>query len=264
MTMEPTPPISEPQPQAPPPSTSATARLLNVFAVPGDVFDEVKASPPSTANWLVPALIACVIGIIASILIFSNPAIVQNIREQQAKTYDSMVKSGKMTQADADRSVAAAERFSGPTMLKVWGSLGAVMAAFGRIFWWALVLWLLGRVVLKARFGYLKAAEVAGLASMITLLGGIVALLLTISLGKQTAPSLALFIDSFDQKNKVHLMLAATNPFTIWLLGVLGAGLARLTDTPFTRALLVVLAFWLILQGLLIFVLSGLMRLITG
>ena len=36
---------------------SLAARLLNVFATPGDVFDDVKVAPASTANWLVPALL---------------------------------------------------------------------------------------------------------------------------------------------------------------------------------------------------------------
>ena len=35
------------------------ARLLNIYAIPGDVFDEVMAAPPKLANWLVPTLLTC-------------------------------------------------------------------------------------------------------------------------------------------------------------------------------------------------------------
>jgi len=35
-----------------PPATSIWSRLLNVFTAPGEVFEEVKNSQPSTANWL--------------------------------------------------------------------------------------------------------------------------------------------------------------------------------------------------------------------
>ena len=48
----------EAPPEAPPPpAMSLVGRLLNVFATPGDVFQEVKAAPETAANWLVPALI---------------------------------------------------------------------------------------------------------------------------------------------------------------------------------------------------------------
>ena len=45
------------------------------------------------------------------------------------------------------------------------------MIGFARVFWWAFILWLLGRLFLKVRFGYPKALEVAGLGLMISVLG---------------------------------------------------------------------------------------------
>src|SRR5262245_42046331 len=56
--METPPPIpSAPAPAVPrEPEMSLFARLLNIFAVPGDVFEEVKQSRVRTANWLLPLL----------------------------------------------------------------------------------------------------------------------------------------------------------------------------------------------------------------
>jgi len=62
--MEEPPPIPEPilapEPQPALPATpkmSLPARLLNVFAVPGEVFEDVKASVFCSSNWLIPALL---------------------------------------------------------------------------------------------------------------------------------------------------------------------------------------------------------------
>src|SRR2546426_100689 len=111
--MEQLPPSIEPRPEAPaPPPTALPSRLLNVLAAPGEVFDEVKTRPPVTANWLAPVILAALVGIIASFAMFSQPAIQQQIREQQAKAMDERVRSGKMTQEDADRAMTMVEKYS--------------------------------------------------------------------------------------------------------------------------------------------------------
>jgi hypothetical protein len=255
--MEQPPPILEtPAPAAPKePTMSLAARLINVFAIPGDVFEEVKATRASVANWLVPAAIASVVGALAAIVMFSQPTIRQQIREKQAQAFEQQVKAGKMKQADADKALEIMDKFTGPTMMAIFGSVGAVVASFVRLFWWGLVLWLFGRWFLKARFDYLKAVEVAGLASLITVLGMIVSMLLIVNLGKMFSTlSLGLAVSDFDEKNKSHLLLGAVNVFNFWLIGVLGAGLARLAGVPFLRAVLLVLGYWLAVSLLLIFI----------
>lgn len=256
--MEEPPPVVETPPSAPKvPTMSLAARLLNVFAVPGDVFEEIKVAPHAMANWLVPALIASVVGAVSSILIFSQPTIQQQLREKQEQMMEKQVKAGKMTRAKADQAMSVAKKLTNPTMMKVFGAVGAVGSSFARVFWWALILWLLSRWFLKVQIGYLKAAEAAGLASMIASLGAVVTLLLIVNLGKMfSTPSLALTIGDFDEKNKSHLLLGAVNVFNFWLIGVLASGLGRLAGVPFMRAAFLLLGYWLAMELILIF--SGL------
>jgi hypothetical protein len=250
--MEQISPIPEPPADVPRPAMSLTARLFNVFTDPGDVFEEVKNSRPSAANWLVPILLSAVIGTIAVCVKFSQPAILQQIHEQQTKAFDDQVKAGKMTQAQADQAEAMVEKFTGPTMMKISGSVGVAIFSFLAVFWWALVLWLLGLIFLKSKFSYLKALEVAGLATVISILGTIVALLLSVSLGKDATPSLALFVGHFDPKNILHLFAAAANLFSFWLVMVMAAGLSRLTGAPFSKSLMLTIGYWLAFTTFLI------------
>lgn len=236
----------------PTPATSLAGRLLNVLAAPGDVFDEIKTAPPRTTNWLVPALLSAFFGVLSAIVMYSQPAIIQQIHEQQAKIFEDQVNAGKMTREQADQIEAASEKFGGPATMMISGSIGAVVTSFARVFWWAFVLWLLGLVFLKTKLDYLKALEVAGLASMIALLGAIITLLLSVSLGKIVAPSLALLISHFNPKNVLHLALAAMNFFALWLVGVLAVGLSRLSGARFSKALWLTGGFWLTIQLLLI------------
>jgi len=256
--MEQPPPIQEtPSPVAPTePTMSLAARLMNVFAIPSDVFEEVKDARHTVANWLVPVLIGSVVGVISILVVFSQPDIKQQMREKQsaamAKKFDEMVKANKITREQADRQIEALERFMGPTMMMISGSVTIVAWSFARIFFWALVLWLTGRLLLKAQLAYMKTAEIVGLATMIGVLGVIVKTLLQVNFGNPSAsPSLALTVGQFDEKNIVHVMLAMVNLFDLWEVGVMGAGLARLAGATWTRATLPVLLVWLLVSAAL-------------
>jgi len=235
---------------------------LNVFAVPGEVFAEVKAAPSSVANWVVPAVLFAIVGTISAMVIFSQPNIIQQIREQQAKVMDQQVKAGKMSQTDADKALEIMEKFTGPTMMKLIGAVGSVVVSFGRVAWWGLVLWLMSRWLLKAEIGFVKGLEIAGLATMISVLGSIVSVLLIVNIGKLGAtPSLALAVSDFDATRKSHLFLGAANVFSFWYVGVVAVGLGKLSGVPFLRAAWVVCCFWLLQESLLILAGMGQMAL---
>jgi hypothetical protein len=252
--MEPIPPIPETQPiESSAPTTSLVGKLMNIIAAPADVFDEIKAAPPRVANWLVPVLFFAMVSVIAVCILFAQPAIRQTIHDQQVKALDKQVQLGKMTQAQEDQALQMMDKFMGPTMLAVAGSFAAVLNSFISIFWWALVLWLCGRWFLKARFHYLKAVEVAAVATVILVLGTILSTLLAVILGRlYVGPSLALLVADFDPTKRGHLLLGAANAVYFWHTGVLALGLAKLSGAPATRAMIIVFSYWILAELLLI------------
>ena len=130
--------------------------------------------------------------------------------------------------------------------------MAAAVVGIARVFWWGLILLLLGRLILKVRFEYPKALEVAGLGLMISVLGMVVVLLLMVNLPKLfSTPNLAFTASDFDAKRQGPLLLGLANGFSIWLLGVLSVGLAKLAGVPFLRAAWLVFAAWAIEQSLL-------------
>jgi len=233
------------------------ARLLNIFAVPGEVFEDVKTAPPSIANWLIPVLISTVVGALAAIIMFSQPAIQQQIKEQQAKAFDKQVEAKKMTREQADQAIAMSEKFMGPTVLKIAGAAGSFFVSFVRVFWWAFVLYLMSQWFLKVRIPYLKGLEMVGLSLMISVLGMLVGILLVVNLGKMFAgPSLALAVENFDLQRKSHLVLGAANVFSFWFVGLIAVALSRLAAVPLARALFLVFGYWVLQECF--FILTGL------
>jgi len=242
---EPLPALESP-PQASPPAMSLAARLLNVFAIPGEVFAGVKAGRSSIGNWLVPALLSAVVGTLAAIAILSQPVIQQQMREQQAKLMAKQVQAGTLTSAQADQMLALVEKLMVPIAVIV-----TVVASVVRVLWWALVLRLLGQMFLKVKLGYSKMLEVAGLGTMISVLGAIVTLLLTVKFGTFETPGLRFVVDDFEAARKSQLALGAATAFSFWLAGVMSVGLARLGDVPFLRAAWLVFAYWVLQETLL-------------
>lgn len=228
---------------------SLAARLLNVFAIPGEVFEVVRASRVSIGNCLLPMFLLAIVGALTAIAILSQPAVQKQKREacdQQVKALAQLVEAGKIKQADADRAMAFARFIIDPRTLNLLG--GAAGAAIGaaRAFWWAFVLWLLGRMFLKARLSYVKTLEVTSLALMISALGGIVPLLLMVDLPRFFAgPGLQPVVSDFEALGKNPLFPVVLTVFAFWMVGVLSVGLARLARVPFFRAGWFVLAFWI-------------------
>jgi hypothetical protein len=235
------------------PRMSLPARLLNVFAVPGEVFGDLKTTPAAISNWLVPAIFGAVIGVISVFIILSQPAIQKQFRERQTKLIEEGAGAGRMTAEER----TFAEKLTGPAVLKGVAAAGAVIGSFVSILWWGFILWFLARRLLRVPVPFAKALEVAGLAMMINVLGGIVAMLLIVNLGRMGAtPSLALMVKDFDTTRKGHLIAAAANVFSFWVVGVRSIGLAKLAEVSYLRAAWVVVTFWVLEQSC--FVITGL------
>ena len=251
--MEPTLLTQEPQPEAPPPPTmSLGGRLLNVFATPGDVFQEVKTARASTANWLMPAVILILVSWTASWLIFSQDAINHQLSEITDQAIQKQVERSHLSEQQAEQARAMGEKWAGISS-KIGAALVPVFGGFASPFIWGLIVWLAGAKALKGNFTYMKAVEVVGLANMIGVLDVIVRTLLIVGMGNlYAAPGLVLLVKEFDPQNPVHSLLAVVNVMTFWLLAVRAMGLARLSGASFAKAALWVFGIWAAYTGFLL------------
>ena len=233
------------QPEAPaPPTFSLSGRLFNVFATPGDVFQEVKTARVSAANWVVPALILIVVSWMSSWLIFSQDSIKHQLSEITDQAVQKQIEKSHMSEQQAEQSRAIGEKWA-QIMAKVAAVLIPVFGGFVTPFFWGLILWLVGAKVLKGDFPFMKAVEVVGLVNMVSVLDVIARTLLIIGLGNlYAAPGLVLLVKDFDPQNTVHGLLSLVNLMTFWVLVLRAMGLARLSSVSFTKAALWVFGIW--------------------
>lgn len=220
-------------------------KLTNVFASPGEVFDNVRLAPRSHSNWVIPWLLFAIVAVVLGQLVIHDSVLVAQFSETIQKNFDKSVAAGKMTQDQADKAFEFAR--PGSFWFTLAQVVGSVFIPLIGIFLFGLVFWLLGRTAMNATAPYMKVVEVMGLCLFIGILEQIVTTLMMIALGSiHATPSLGLFVSPFDTENKVHLALAKVNVFTFWYLGVVSVGLARIFQRDFPKVLVLVVALWLV------------------
>jgi hypothetical protein len=197
-------------------------------------------------------------GIAFTLVVFSQPAVIQNMQNAQEKKFDEMVASGKKTQAQADQALATVQKFMNPGFVKAMGCVGVVVANVVLLFLTGLVFWAIGRRALHGHFSYMKGVEAVGAASMISVLGVIVAMLLSVIYGKMMMTlGPALLVSNFDEANKAHRILSALNVMSIWYVVVMAIALARLAGATFAKAALWAFGIWAVFTFIPIFVFGG-------
>jgi hypothetical protein len=210
--------------------------LANVLAAPGEVFDTVRNSAASPANWLTPAIIYIVVGWLGAWLILSQESFQHQVDEITEQAIQKQVEQGKLSKDNADRAIEATQKWT-HISTKIGGYGSPPLMAFFTPFWGGLVIWLVGTKVLKGNFPYMKAVEVAGLGNMIGVLEAVARTLVILATGSVFAStSLALLVKDFNPQNPLHSVLAMANIMTFWFLGVRAVGLARLSQVSFAKA----------------------------
>jgi hypothetical protein len=236
--------------QSPIRTTSLASRMTNVFATPGEVFDEVKASPPSTANWLVPAVALILVGWLGAWAVFSQPAIKQQLSKITERAIQKQIQKGNLSKAQSDAAMRSGQKWAG-IGTKISSAAAPPLLAFCSPFWWGLIFWLLGNKMMKGDFDFMKGVEVAGLGNVIAVLASVVTTLLFLTFGSLfAAPSLALLVKDYDPNNPVHASLTIFNLMHFWLLGVRAVGLSRLARVTFGKAAAWVFGLWAVWTGL--------------
>jgi hypothetical protein len=221
---------------------SLPARLLNIFAAPGEVFDYIKRKEHSVANWITPAVLMIAVAIIGGAFIFSNEAVNHQIDEMM----DKQIESQKLPAQQAEMA-----RKIGGTVAKVGIVAGPAVMAFILPFWSGLFIWLIGAKILKGNFGYMKGVEAAGLSSMILVLDSILKPLLVILKGNAFVTlSPVLFLNNFNPQNPMHNALNMLSVMLIWSVVVQSIAVSRLSGRSLAVSLAWMFGVTIVITGM--------------
>lgn len=232
--------------------------MLNLFATPGAVFEEVRVSAHAMGNWVVPALIAGVAMALAALVISSSPAFAKRTSEQQEKfrvAQTNAVAAGKLTAAEMEQGVQTIAAVTQPAVVQPLALLGGFTFGVLRVFWWSVLLWVFARWLLRQPVGYQKLLEVAGLSSLIAALSAVVLLAVMINFRASfQGGGFALVVNDLSDDSAQWPVVLALNIMNFWQVAILGLGLARLAQVPWFRAAFPVLVYWIGTEFLMVLV----------
>ena len=140
---------------SPTPSTmSFTEKLTNIFVAPGELYENVRDTPNTMSNWLVPLIIFIVVAILLSQLVLQNPAIVDEITRTMTQQFDKAIQEGKMTQEQADQVYEKTK--PGSTWFAILQIGGTLIMTPIFLVLLSLIYWLLGKWGMNATAPFIK------------------------------------------------------------------------------------------------------------
>ena len=209
------------------------AKLLNLLVSPSVVFDEVVGSSSKWANWLVPTALVCL-----SNLIFLDAMSAPGL------ALEELVKGGKLTEQTAVVLTAHWQIISRAAIC---------LCSFLGVLWSGFVIWFIGRVFLKSRFGFGKALEVAGLSATILVLGTVTTGLLVLAVGDGFArPALSLLALKMEPASHVRAVLEVLNVFHLWATALLAIGVSKLSNVTVRESAFWVFGYWVLVRVALV------------
>lgn len=233
----------EDQPLKPAPGVGAT--MMNVFASPSEAFAGLPGSESKPMLWVAPMLAMMAFALVLTYIMFTNPALHEQIVDLQRVGIEKAVREERITQEQAD--IAIDRMQEGGTLYMVIGGVARLVMIALYFFGAALFLWLADKYILKSTAGYGKYLEVFGITSWIGVLGLVVTMLMIVGMGNLFAgPNAAIGIYSeFDLENKVHRILGGLGVFSAWQAYATGLGLSALSGKSSGAGIGLAVGLWL-------------------
>jgi hypothetical protein len=234
------------------------AKLTGIFIKPGKTFEKISKSPPRTIDWFIPVIIQ--FALILSIQFYrtNNSQVNYQFKQKQIeiiqKSINQSVERGLITKAQADDQInKMRNRISVPQAASQIVPFYIVMLFFLFVFFFFMagVYYLVIIKVLKGEGEYRHVLVATGLSAYITIFERILAITLTLILGKPIwNMSIASFLSS-DLTTIRGFIFSYLDIFHIWGYIVLSIGLAKLfKSSSLAKYYFTVFGIW-ILGGLL-------------
>ena len=228
---------------------SKTDAMVGVFTEPGNTFESIAATKGN--YWLFPILVCLVLGLIASVIVQSDPQLLGGMMDKQKKKmqegYEQQIKEGKKTQEQAQQEMEAASKFMDPngTLFKVMAYAGPTVGVFV-MFIIISLLYFLGLKIFKSTAAFTDVMNVVGLGMLISSIGGLVAMVLSVVMGHLTSVGAGLFLKEENVGEKMYKLATSFDIFAIWEHVVYSIGLSKVGRISMGQSYTLVFGLWII------------------
>lgn len=192
-------------------------------------------------------MMSIVVGIIFTLVVFTQPAIQDQMADAQMKSMQQNVADGKMTQEQMDMAVERNPAKPGSPMFLIFGAIGVSLVSVVSLYAYSGVYLLAGKLMYKTAAPFSKVQEVVGMSFYVSIVGALLSMVIIVAMGSLYASlSPALLVENFDPLNKQHKLMAAVNLLEFWYLFVVGVGLSKIWNLSVGKSVGLVGGVWLV------------------
>jgi Yip1 domain len=224
------------EPTEPQEEFSASDAMAGVFTSPGETFETIAVSPKKN-YWIIPVLITVVIGLIVAFLFMQDAELARNTMDKQKKKmqerFEQNIKEGKMTQEEADKAMENMNPKG--IVFKLFGFGGAVIGPFVILFILSGLYFIILKIM-KSPVEFANILNVVGLAMLITAVGSILGIVISILKGSMSGIGLGLFLNEETVGEKIYALLTKLDLFYIWFYIVVAIGLSKVAKINMAKA----------------------------
>ncbi|MDA3844378.1 MAG: YIP1 family protein [Candidatus Kapabacteria bacterium] len=214
---------------------SIADRMVGVFTSPAALFEKLAVHPPKAVDWLIPVLIVAVITVLSTFLQMNDPEIVYQMQKTQKEKmeaqFQSLVEKGWMTEEAANAQMEKMDEGFSEESMKSGIAISAVtipLFLLAKLFFVALIYFIIARFILKGQGGYSQALTVYGTAHYIVALQALVLLIIILVTGKITTGTSIASLGGFDNTTILGFLLSKVNVFSLLILYSIGVGLSKM------------------------------------
>lgn len=223
-----------------------TEAMSGVLTEPSQTFEAIAGGPKKN-YWLTPVMIAVVLSLLSSFLFMRDPELARNTMDKQkakmSEKFDQNIKDGKMTQEEADNAMESMNPNS--PFFKVIGYVGALVGPFIVLLLLS-VIYLIVLKIMKSDVEFVNILNVVGLAMLISAVGSILAILISIMKGNMTGVSPGIFLSEESIGEKAYAFLNKLDVFTIWFYAVIAIGLTKIAKIDMAKSATIVFGLFLV------------------
>lgn len=229
---------------------SKTDAIVGVFTEPSNTYEAI-AQTKDTYYWLYPILICVVLGLISAFIGQSDKQLFGDMMDKQKKKMhekmDEQVKAGKMTQDQANQQIEQTEKFMDPNGI-FFKLMAYVGASVGIVIFFILcsLLYFLGLKIFKSPAGFGDAMNVVGLGMLISSIGGLLAMVLSVVMGHFVSVGAGLVLKEDAVGEKMYKLATSLDIFAIWEHVIFAIGLSKIGRISMGQSYGLVFGLWII------------------
>lgn len=218
---------------------SKSEAMTGVITAPSETFETIAHSPKMN-YWILPIIIFIVCNLIATFLAMNDADLMTNIMNEKKaalqQQFDEKVKSGDMTQEQANQSMEMSEKFMNPKgpFFQAVGYGFSVIGPFLLLFVMSVFILIIMKIF-RSDISFGNTLNVVGLSLILFGISAIITNILSVLMGNAQTLSLGLLLNKESIGNQLHTFISALDVFSIWMIILISIGLSKIGKVSFAK-----------------------------